>query len=154
MASTGYYILLLCIEESLNVEYGGRSTVLEPGLYAYIGSALNSLEARVRRHLSPVKRIRWHIDKVTSSPHARPVKVLACRTRARGLEACIVSRLTAKGYNGPPRFGSTDDPRSPTHLLKLSTNCGPDVEEARDAEAALEHCCGEAYTLYTLKGEG
>ena len=35
---------------------------LEPGWYLYVGSARRHLEARLRRHLRPEKRRRWHID--------------------------------------------------------------------------------------------
>ncbi|MCE4601896.1 MAG: GIY-YIG nuclease family protein [Desulfurococcales archaeon] len=147
MGSTGYYILLLCIGEQLTVEYGGRRATLPQGLYAYIGSALNSLEARIRRHLTPVKKVRWHIDRLTTSPHASPLQILACRTRARGLEPCIASKLAAKGYSGPPRFGSTDNPSSPTHLFMLSSSCSTSQQGLRDAAEALEYCCGEAYMI-------
>jgi len=32
------------------------------GYYAYTGSALNSLESRISRHISDKKKIFWHVD--------------------------------------------------------------------------------------------
>lgn len=32
------------------------------GYYVYIGSAMNNLESRVKRHLSKSKKLHWHID--------------------------------------------------------------------------------------------
>ena len=34
----------------------------ETGYYLYFGSALNSLEGRLRRHLRSDKKLHWHID--------------------------------------------------------------------------------------------
>jgi Uri superfamily endonuclease len=34
----------------------------EGGYYAYIGSAMNGLEARITRHLRTKKKMFWHID--------------------------------------------------------------------------------------------
>ena len=35
---------------------------LKAGYYVYVGSAMNSLEKRVKRHFSKEKRLHWHID--------------------------------------------------------------------------------------------
>ncbi|WP_297522967.1 DUF123 domain-containing protein, partial [Thermococcus sp.] len=32
------------------------------GYYVYVGSAMNSLEKRVKRHFSKEKRLHWHVD--------------------------------------------------------------------------------------------
>jgi Uri superfamily endonuclease len=39
---------------------------LNPGCYLYVGSARRGLEARLRRHLRPDKKLRWHIDYLLS----------------------------------------------------------------------------------------
>ena len=43
--------------------------MLEPGLYAYIGSAYGpgGLRARLGRHLRPEKKLRWHIDQISTN---------------------------------------------------------------------------------------
>ncbi|MEL7562170.1 DUF123 domain-containing protein [Dehalogenimonas sp. 4OHTPN] len=58
----GLYIILLELPQSAAVRARRRAFALEPGFYAYVGSAMNSLEARIARHLSPDKKRHWHID--------------------------------------------------------------------------------------------
>lgn len=59
---TGLYILILALPHSATISTRRRAFALEPGFYAYVGSAMNSLEARIARHLSPDKKRHWHID--------------------------------------------------------------------------------------------
>jgi Uri superfamily endonuclease len=65
----GTYALVLRISRRLELRIGalGRLAV-RPGLYVYVGSALGSsgLVARVGRHYRRDKRLRWHIDYVTT----------------------------------------------------------------------------------------
>jgi Uri superfamily endonuclease len=49
--------------------------VFPAGRYVYTGSALRNLEARIARHLSRDKRLRWHIDYLLAAPGARVVRV-------------------------------------------------------------------------------
>ena len=39
------------------------------GKYAYVGSAMNGLDARVHRHLSNDKKMHWHIDHLLRYAH-------------------------------------------------------------------------------------
>jgi Uri superfamily endonuclease len=45
------------------------------GLYLYTGSAKRNMEARIRRHCSKEKRLRWHIDYLLAAPDAEVVEV-------------------------------------------------------------------------------
>jgi Uri superfamily endonuclease len=48
----GSYILLLELTKSQNITVGRLGILLFlKGVYAYVGSALNGIEARVKRHL-------------------------------------------------------------------------------------------------------
>lgn len=59
----GIYILEMLLPEEVKLEVGKLGTFeLTPGYYYYIGSAQKNLKARVSRHLSKEKTIRWHID--------------------------------------------------------------------------------------------
>ena len=42
------------------------------GCYGYMGSALNGLEQRVRRHLSTQKKLHWHVDYLLASCENHP----------------------------------------------------------------------------------
>jgi len=59
----GSYILLLELHELRQISVGKLGILhFTEGCYAYAGSALNGLEARVNRHLRLKKKHHWHID--------------------------------------------------------------------------------------------
>jgi Uri superfamily endonuclease len=66
----GTYILFLSLEVPITTQIGrlGVFTV-NPGLYAYVGSAFGpgGLRARLNRHLRHDKKTHWHIDYLTTS---------------------------------------------------------------------------------------
>ncbi len=74
---------------------------LPAGFYMYTGSARRGLTARVSRHFSRAKTLRWHIDYLLDG-HARIVDV---RYFAR--EECALNRATP-GRVLIPRFGASD----------------------------------------------
>ena len=46
----GVYVVFLRLEEGREVEVGALGEIFfRPGIYAYVGSAMNSLESRVSR---------------------------------------------------------------------------------------------------------
>ncbi|SDI29119.1 GIY-YIG nuclease family protein [Propionivibrio dicarboxylicus] len=63
------YQLLIRVARPLTVTVGRFGTFDFPaGWYVYTGSAKRNLEARVRRHLSAHKTLRWHIDYLLAQP--------------------------------------------------------------------------------------
>lgn len=61
------YLLILQGKVRQQVSVGALGKLsLQPGCYLYVGSARRGLEARLRRHLRPEKRRRWHIDYLLS----------------------------------------------------------------------------------------
>jgi len=59
----GIYILIIEVDKAADIAVGKRRNYyFQPGYYAYVGSALSSLEPRLRRHLRAEKRPHWHID--------------------------------------------------------------------------------------------
>lgn len=88
------------------------------GRYVYTGSALRGLRARVRRHLSREKRLRWHIDYLLPHAQVEEIRLFPTRERIecdwnRQLLALPNARVVARG------FGSSDC-RCPTHLVYLA----------------------------------
>ncbi|MCX7793893.1 MAG: DNA/RNA nuclease SfsA [Thermodesulfovibrionales bacterium] len=74
------------------------------GYYLYIGSAMNSLSARLRRHMNKHKRMRWHIDYLV--PGLDDLKTIAFRS-SESLECLLADEL--KRISRPVgRFGSSD----------------------------------------------
>ena len=59
----GSYILLMHLTKDTDIKIGKMGTItFKKGYYAYVGSGLNSLEARIKRHLRSEKKMHWHID--------------------------------------------------------------------------------------------
>lgn len=105
----GVYALILELCEKVTVRVGERSGVLRPGVYVYVGSARGpgGVRARVTRHLRREKKIRWHVDQLTSNPSARVVGIVFARTTLR--ECVLTPKLESLGFEHPfPGFGSSD----------------------------------------------
>jgi Uri superfamily endonuclease len=97
------YQLLIEVAEPVRVAVGRLGEFEFPaGLYCYTGSALRNFEARVRRHLSPVKKMHWHIDYLLAAAGVRIREV-----RRFGEAECTVNRHTA-GEIPVPGFGAGD----------------------------------------------
>jgi Uri superfamily endonuclease len=97
------YQLWIRVGETLKLRVGSLGVLeLPAGVYIYTGSARRNLEHRIRRHLSAVKRIRWHIDYLLSNPGVRVLAVHRSRE-----EECSWNRAT-QGEILFPGFGSSD----------------------------------------------
>jgi len=97
------YQLIIELRRPEHVAVGRLGEVSFPiGRYVYTGSARRGVEARVRRHLSPQKRLHWHIDYLLASPRARVVEI-----RTFSDEECVVNRRT-RGDIVVPGFGASD----------------------------------------------
>ena len=139
----GVYALALIVGETISFTTGSTSFTIPPGLYIYVGSAGNGLVQRLCRHIEPRwgMKVRWHVDRLTRSPATRPLCALyALDVYGRAYESCIASRL-ASTYPHVPGFGSTDDPRSPSHLIG-PLDPGSPSKPLRDALEALRGCTG------------
>ena len=109
MTSTmkGVYVLVISVSKDIRVSVGALGSVnFEKGLYAYVGSAQNNLEKRIKRHLRKVKRKFWHIDYLLENEFVGVVKVLY-KEAEKSEECKIASRL---GENSIPveNFGCSD----------------------------------------------
>lgn len=59
----GCYCLIIEVDTSKNLKIGKNLKIeFKKGYYVYIGSAMNGLKSRVKRHLSKSKKLHWHID--------------------------------------------------------------------------------------------
>jgi len=114
----GVYILFLRVLDDMKLRVGGLGEIeLEKGLYAYVGSAQNNLEKRLARHKSKAKRLRWHIDYLTSSD-----KVIVESAYAYELlkeYECRIAELLARIFQKAVRGFGSSDCRCSSHLFKL-----------------------------------
>ena len=97
------YQLLIRVTEPVRVGVGRFGTFDFPsGCYVYTGSALRNFEARVRRHLSASKTLRWHVDYLLAAPG-----VSVCTVRRLADPECEVNQRST-GALVVPGFGASD----------------------------------------------
>lgn len=126
----GLYHLVVELRKKSSIKVGAAGTYsLPPAYYVYTGSAARNLAARVGRHFSKDKAVRWHIDHLTTHASAR---VLFCCVRRGEADECsanmgvlINADMVVSG------FGNSDCSRCPSHLAGFF--------DLADAESAL---CG------------
>ena len=101
----GSYVLLLHLKEGKNIKVGAFGRIDFPkGFYAYIGSAMNGIEGRVKRHLREDKKIHWHIDYLLKSAEVIGVYY---KESNRKLE-CEIAQGFEKEFEVISKFGSSD----------------------------------------------
>jgi len=112
----GSYLLIVRLNRRRRIDIGGLGSCLfERGHYVYVGSATQSLDARVARHMKIRKRKRWHIDYLREC--ADGCVALPIRSSTRD-ERAIAEALAAVFASGPKGFGASDSP-CPTHLFRV-----------------------------------
>ena len=112
---SGSYVLVLANDRPRRLEIGRLGCFAFPkGYYAYVGSALGSLEARVGRHGKAGKKRFWHIDYVTPEP--MPVAKAFLIRRQDRIETGLASRIRVLCDSAVEGFGASDSPE-PSHLF-------------------------------------
>ncbi len=101
----GAYCLVIRMDKDKDIRIGSLGNIHFPkGYYVYVGSAMNSLETRIARHLRTEKKKHWHIDYLLDE--ADVVDVLKIPSEKR-IE-CDVAKFFASYGRPIPRFGSSD----------------------------------------------
>ena len=101
----GSYILLLRLRKGQDISVGSLKTICFPeGCYAYVGSALNGIEPRIRRHLSRDKKIHWHIDYLLSKVVIADAVFVETDIRTE----CVIAQELSRQFVSVPYFGSSD----------------------------------------------
>ncbi len=103
----GIYALIIYVKDT-SIRVGSLGIIHFDGVYAYIGSAFNSLEYRIKRHISKSKRIHWHIDYLTVSDKASVEYVLYAKGYSKNYECIISKRIADMSIESIRGFGSSD----------------------------------------------
>lgn len=111
----GTYCLIIHLKENTGIQVGKLGFLeFKSGYYVYVGSALNSLESRIKRHLRKDKKLHWHVDYLTTCRNANVVQVVFGVSSTRW-ECNVASEISKKGEN-IPEFGCSDC-SCPSHLF-------------------------------------
>ena len=114
----GIYILIISLFKNAKIRIGALGEInFAKGTYAYVGSAQNNLEKRVHRHMKKNKKLRWHIDYLTTNKFARVERILS--KNAPKTEECETAKKLAK-TELPIKFFGCSDCKCTSHLFKLN----------------------------------
>ncbi|MBQ6099531.1 MAG: GIY-YIG nuclease family protein [Methanobrevibacter sp.] len=129
----GCYCLIIHLNQANEIKIGKRLGKInfKKGYYVYVGSAMNSLESRLNRHLSDEKKLHWHIDyllkkgKITEIIYNKNKKV-----------ECELSQYLSTQAEGIRDFGCSDcDCESHLYYFKTKNEAIECVENAYDSIA-------------------
>jgi Uri superfamily endonuclease len=133
----GTYILLLKLEESVALRYGKKASHLEPGYYAYVGSAMGGFFKRIPRYFLGSRKKHWHIDYLLDHAQIAGLIMFSGRRIEEG-----ISNVLSYHFEGIEGFGASDL-RVKTNLYRVD----PDklfsllggFRENRDTRRAQKH---------------
>jgi len=115
----GTYFLIINIKKPAIIKIGSLGKIkFEKGNYVYVGSAMNNLEKRIKRHLknSKDKKKHWHIDYLLAGKNAKIMKVIKKESNKK--QECEIARKIAKIGGAVKNFGSSDC-KCKSHLFKI-----------------------------------
>ena len=121
----GVYILLFRITGDFSKCIGSLGKIqFEKGNYAYVGSAQSSLFPRLERHFSKKKKIRWHIDYLTSSKNIQIRRAIYSPADTKEFECLLGKDISKLSFSRPIHaFGSSDcEQACGSHLFMLKSN--------------------------------
>ena len=103
----GNYCLIIKNKKQNKVKIGAIGSIdFKEGFYVYIGSAMNSLIPRIKRHLSDEKKIHWHVDYLLKSKNTS-IEEVFFNIGEEKIE-CELARIISKEGKEIASFGSSD----------------------------------------------
>jgi Uri superfamily endonuclease len=126
MSKKGSYCLCIKVNKNIKIEIGSLGSInFSPSKYIYIGSALNGLEPRIKRHINTsngnTKAIHWHIDYLLSNHYVK-LESIYIKESSKKEECEIAAKISQKGIP-IMSFGCSD------------CNCKSHLYEVRDFES-------------------
>ena len=134
----GAYILIFRCKKETKINVGSLDTIhFKKGFYVYVGSAMNDLLSRVRRHFNVSKETshkrKWHVDYLLTSQDFELVASVLFPSINK-IE-CKVSRFfESNATTTVKKFGSTDCSKCKGHLHYF-----PSLKEIFNVLEALNH---------------
>ncbi|MBI5458408.1 DUF123 domain-containing protein [Methanobacterium sp.] len=138
----GTYCLLINLNKNQSIEIGKKGEIqFKKGCHVYVGSALNSLEGRIKRHLRQNKKMHWHVDYLLDSPHTQVTEVFYSDDGDKH-ECELAAQIALKGAE-IKGFGCSDC-NCPAHLFyfqnesQATLNCLEGFKKLKLEVKALE----------------
>jgi len=101
----GSYLLIMVLPKDVSIMVGKLEVLhFKKVCYAYVGSALNGLDQRIRRHLRTDKKTHWHIDYLL--PFTEIVDIFYKENDRR--EECNIAQTLERNFASIPGFGCSD----------------------------------------------
>jgi len=115
----GAYLLILRLSEEKKIKIGATGEIVfAKGYYVYVGSALRSLDKRMKRHRKRGKKLFWHIDYLREE--AEFITALPIRT-GDDVECALAKKMKRLAVKEVKGFGASDC-RCASHLFAADTN--------------------------------
>ena len=113
----GSYVLVIKNSKDQTIQIGKLGKIFfKKGCYAYVGSALNSLEGRINRHMRKDKKFHWHIDYLLDK--TKIVDVFCKKSKRK--EECETANIFSN-FESIKGFGCSDC-KCKSHLFYVDKN--------------------------------
>ena len=131
----GCYCLIIHVKKYTEIKIGKLGPKkFKRGTYVYVGSAMNSLTSRVKRHLSDEKKLHWHIDYLLKNKNSHIMEIIY-NISDKKIE-CQISKNISKKTTGIKEFGCSDcDCESHLYYFKNKKEAIECVKTAYDSIA-------------------
>ena len=133
------YCLIIKLHNDSRIKIGKLGKMdFKKGYYVYVGSALNSIDGRIRRHLSNEKKLFWHVDYLLNSSNAVITEVILERSPEKW-ECNVAMEISNKGQP-VAKFGCSD------------CKCNSHLFYFKSKEVA-ENACLDSFKKFRLETE-
>ena len=130
----GSYCLIINLRDDKTIKIGKKlgNIQFKQGYYVYVGSAMNSLFGRIKRHLSDEKKLHWHVDYLLKNAEITDV---IYNESTKKIE-CELSDYLSHTTEGITDFGCSDcDCESHLYFFKNRKDAIESVENAYNSIA-------------------
>ena len=130
----GCYCLIIYVRKYSKIKIGKLGYLeFRRGIYVYIGSAMNSLESRLNRHLRNDKKLHWHVDYLLKHENTKILKIIYNTDKK---VECDLSQYMSTRTNSIRDFGCSDcDCESHLYYFKNRKEAIEQVKNAYDSIA-------------------
>lgn len=126
----GTYCLIINKKKNSKIKIGAIGQIdFKKGYYIYIGSAMNALIPRIKRHLFNDKKLHWHVDYLLKDKNTT-IEEVFFNISERKIECKLAHSISKKGLD-IDKFGCSDcDCNSHLIYFEDNENCLKSVKNA------------------------